>query len=133
MSSSVQGARHGSSQAAVIHEGSHRLDVRAHDAIGTRGSTFLTWSCLHHLSEHYGALFTPSSLLDERKETGQTWYPPNHFRPLVQWQLTDDENDELYTRMVGPLFQMTALMRKLPVRTAQSARKCVPEVSHVFL
>ena len=27
---------------------------RAHDAIGARGANFLTWSCLHHLSEHYG-------------------------------------------------------------------------------
>ena len=32
---------------------------RAHDAIGARGADFLTWSCLHHLSEQYGGLFTP--------------------------------------------------------------------------
>jgi len=33
---------------------------RAHDAIGTKGSTFLTWSCLHHLSGIYGEVFTPT-------------------------------------------------------------------------
>jgi hypothetical protein len=26
---------------------------RAHDAIGARGANFLTWSCLHHLEQHY--------------------------------------------------------------------------------
>ncbi len=83
---------------------------RAHDAIGTKGSTFLTWSCLKHLSEHYGALFTPSPILAERADTGQAWYPPNHFRPLVQWTLDGEEEAELRTRMLGPLFQMTALM-----------------------
>ncbi len=83
---------------------------RAHDAIGTRGATFLTWSCLHHLSQHYGALFTPSPLLKERADSGATWYPPNHFRPVVQWTLADDENDKLRTRILGPLFQMTGLM-----------------------
>src|SRR5262245_49557208 len=44
---------------------------RAHDAIGAKGANFLTWSCMHHLSEHYGALFTPAPELVERKETGQ--------------------------------------------------------------
>ncbi len=83
---------------------------RAHDAIGTKGATFLTWTCLRHLSEHYGALFAPSPIIAERADTGQTWYPPNHFRPLVQWTLDGDEEDELRTRMLGPLFQMTALM-----------------------
>jgi len=31
---------------------------RAHDAIGSKGADFLTWSCLHHLSGAYGELFT---------------------------------------------------------------------------
>ncbi|UCH85410.1 MAG: hypothetical protein JSW50_06905, partial [Candidatus Latescibacterota bacterium] len=26
---------------------------RAHDAIGAKGANFLTWSCLHHLGQHY--------------------------------------------------------------------------------
>ena len=29
----------------------------------------------------------PTPELDERKESGQDWYPPNHFRPLVDWTL----------------------------------------------
>ena len=37
---------------------------RAHDAIGSKGADFLTWSCLHHLSEEYGALFTPDAGAD---------------------------------------------------------------------
>ncbi|MEE9168915.1 MAG: hypothetical protein V3U73_04080, partial [bacterium] len=47
--------------------------LRAHDAIGAKGANFLTWSCLHHLGEHYGEVFTPTSDLDERKDSGQTW------------------------------------------------------------
>jgi enoyl-CoA hydratase/carnithine racemase len=83
---------------------------RAHDAIGAKGADFLTWSCLHHLSEQYGDLFRPTPELVERKETGETWYPPNHFRPLVDWPLDDDGQEELRTWMLGPLFQMTSLM-----------------------
>ncbi len=83
---------------------------RAHDAIGIKGSAFLTWSCLHHLSEQYGALFDPSPHIAERKDSGATFYPPNHFRPLVQWTFSGDEEDELHTRILGPLFQMTSLM-----------------------
>jgi 3-hydroxyacyl-CoA dehydrogenase len=59
---------------------------RAHDVIGAKGADFLTWSCLHHLTEKYGALFRPTPELDERQETGQNWYPPNHFRPVVNWR-----------------------------------------------
>jgi 3-hydroxyacyl-CoA dehydrogenase len=33
---------------------------RAHDVIGAKGANFLTWSCLHHLAEKYGALFEPT-------------------------------------------------------------------------
>jgi enoyl-CoA hydratase/carnithine racemase len=83
---------------------------RAHDAIGAKGADFLTWSCLHHLSERYGELFRPTPELEERKETGQTWYPPNHFRPLVNWSLDDEAEEELQTWILGPLFQMTSLM-----------------------
>ncbi len=83
---------------------------RAHDAIGARGSNFLTWSCLHHLSQHYGELFTPTALLTERKESGQGWYPPNHFRPLVDWRLEADELEELRTWVMGAVFQMTSLL-----------------------
>jgi enoyl-CoA hydratase/carnithine racemase len=83
---------------------------RAHDAIGTKGATFLTWSCLHHLSEMYGPLFRPTADMEERKETGQSWYPPNHFRPLVDWRLEDGQLDEFRTWILGPLFQMTSLM-----------------------
>jgi hypothetical protein len=38
---------------------------RAHDAIGAKGANFLTWSCLHHLSERYGAVFETTPELDE--------------------------------------------------------------------
>ncbi len=81
---------------------------RAHDAIGARGANFLTWSCLHHLAQHYGALFEPSEVLQEHKDSGANWYPPNHFRPLVNWKLEDET--ELETWVLGPLFQMTSLM-----------------------
>ncbi|NIM50542.1 MAG: hypothetical protein GTO22_15040, partial [Gemmatimonadales bacterium] len=83
---------------------------RAHDAIGAKGADFLTWSCLHHLSETYGELFRPTAELEERKETGQTWYPPNHFRPLVDWSLDDEQSEEFRTWILGPMFQMTSLM-----------------------
>jgi enoyl-CoA hydratase/carnithine racemase/3-hydroxyacyl-CoA dehydrogenase len=81
---------------------------RAHDAIGARGANFLTWSCLHHLAQHYGALFEPSAVLVEHKDSGANWYPPNHFRPLVNWSLDDEA--ELETWVHGPLFQMASLM-----------------------
>jgi 3-hydroxyacyl-CoA dehydrogenase len=83
---------------------------RAHDAIGAAGANFLTWSCLHHLGEKYGDVFRPTPELVEHKETGQNWYPPNHFRPLVNWTLEDGERDEFQTWILGPLFQMTSLM-----------------------
>lgn len=83
---------------------------RAHDAIGAKGADFLTWSCLHHLAEEYGPLFTPTPDLVERKETGQTWYPPNHFRPLVDWSMDAEAEAEFDAWIMGPLFQMTSLM-----------------------
>ncbi len=81
---------------------------RAHDAIGAAGANFLTWSCLHHLSEKYGALFTPTADLVERKTSGQNWYPPNHFRPVVDWSM--DDEDEFLSWILGPTIQMTSLM-----------------------
>ncbi len=83
---------------------------RAHDAIGAKGADFLTWSCLHHLSKTYGELFTPTPELVERKDTGQPWYPPDHFRPLVDWTLSPEEHEEFRVRVLGPIFQMTSLM-----------------------
>jgi enoyl-CoA hydratase/carnithine racemase len=83
---------------------------RAHDAIGAKGADFLTWSCLHHLAGMHGELFTPTPDLVERKDTGQDWYPPNHFRPLVDWRLSEDEWEEFEAWILGPLFQMTSLM-----------------------
>ncbi|HET9952055.1 MAG TPA: hypothetical protein VFS09_09700 [Candidatus Eisenbacteria bacterium] len=83
---------------------------RAHDAIGAAGATFLTWSCLHHLSEEYGDLFRPTATLEERRRTGQSWYPPNHFRPLVDWKMTEADEEEFRSWILGPLFQMTSLM-----------------------
>ncbi len=84
--------------------------LRAHDAIGAAGANFLTWSCLHHLAEKYGEVFRPTSELVERKDTGQNWYPFNHFRPLVNWSLEGEEEDEFRTWILGPMFQMTSLM-----------------------
>ncbi|MFH1321348.1 MAG: hypothetical protein ABII90_11955 [Bacteroidota bacterium] len=83
---------------------------RAHDAIGAGGANFLTWSCLHHLSKHYGDLFTPSPILDERKDSGQNWYPLDHFRPLVDWSMTEEDTDEFHAWVLGALIQMTSLM-----------------------
>jgi len=83
---------------------------RAHDAIGAKGANFLTWSCLHHLGDQYGPLFAPAPELIERKETGQPWYPANHFRPLVDWSLQAAEEDDFRAWTLGPLVQMTALM-----------------------
>lgn len=83
---------------------------RAHDVIGAQGADFLTWSCLHHLGEKYGALFRPTPELDERQETGQNWYPPDHFRPLVNWPLDDEAEDEFTNWIQGALFQIASLL-----------------------
>lgn len=83
---------------------------RAHDAIGAKGANFLTWSCLHHLGQHYGDLFKPNAALEEHKESGMNWYPLNHFRPLVNWTLTESEEEEFRTWILGPLYQMTSLL-----------------------
>jgi enoyl-CoA hydratase/carnithine racemase len=74
---------------------------RAHDAIGSKGADFLTWSCLHHLSEVYGDLFRPTPELIERKDTGQAWYPPDHLRPVVDWTLTEAEAQGIPRRAPG--------------------------------
>jgi enoyl-CoA hydratase/carnithine racemase len=83
---------------------------RAHDAIGAQGANFLTWSCLHHCSENYGPVFEPTSELIEHKESGQNWYPMNHFRPLVNWSLDEAGEEDFRTWIIGPLCQMTSLM-----------------------
>ncbi|HEB84262.1 MAG TPA: hypothetical protein ENI92_04585 [Bacteroidetes bacterium] len=79
--------------------------LRAHDAIGP-GASFLTWSCLHHLSEKYGEVFRPTPELVRRKVSGESWYSSN--RPTVDWELEDEE--EFKSWLLGPLFQMTSLM-----------------------
>jgi enoyl-CoA hydratase/carnithine racemase len=85
--------------------------MRAHDAIGAAGANFLTWSCLHHLAQHYGDLFEPSRSLVEHKDAGSNWYPMNHFRPVVNWNMQEGEQTEQFQAWVlGPLFQMTGLM-----------------------
>lgn len=83
---------------------------RAHDVIGAKGANFLTWSCLYHLGKEYGALFEPTGELTERKDSGQNWYPANHFRPLVNWQLDEEESEELKSIVYGALIQMTTIM-----------------------
>jgi enoyl-CoA hydratase/carnithine racemase/3-hydroxyacyl-CoA dehydrogenase len=83
---------------------------RAHDVIGAGGANFLTWSCLHHLSEKYGALFRPTPELIERKTTGQNWYPLNHFRPVVDWPMNEADEAEFMAWIQGALFQMASLI-----------------------
>jgi enoyl-CoA hydratase/carnithine racemase/3-hydroxyacyl-CoA dehydrogenase len=83
---------------------------RASDAIGAQAANYLIWSCLHHLSERYGELFRPTPKLVAHKETGETWYPPDHFRPLVDWKLDAAGDEEFRTWILGPLFQMASLM-----------------------
>jgi enoyl-CoA hydratase len=83
---------------------------RAHDVIGAGGANFLTWSCLHHLAEKYGALFEPTPELDERRVTGQNWYPLNHLRPLVDWPMDAEAEDEFTSWIEGALVQMASLM-----------------------
>ncbi len=83
---------------------------RAHDVIGAKGSNFLTWSCLDHLGKQYGDLFAPAATMTERKNSGQEWFPPNHFRPTVNWRLDDGEMEDFRAWILGPLYQMAALM-----------------------
>lgn len=83
---------------------------RAHDAIGAKGANFLTWSCLHHLSKEYGELFSPARQLVEHKDSGANWYPLDHFRPLVNWNLDEGDKETLRVMIYGALFQMTSIM-----------------------
>ncbi len=83
---------------------------RAHDAIGAAGANFLTWTCLYHVSEKYGAVFTPTPELVERKDSGQNWYPLNHSRPMVDWAMADGDEDDFHSWILGPMIQMTSLM-----------------------
>jgi len=83
---------------------------RAHDAIGAKGANFLTWSCLHHLSQHYGDLFKPTHELEVGKESGQEWYPMRHLRPIVDWSLTREQEEVFKVWVLGGLIQMTSLI-----------------------
>jgi len=83
---------------------------RAHDVIGAQGANFLTWSCLHHLQKHYGDLFAATPEMNEHKESGENWYPQNHFRPVVNWTLDTDEVEEFKTWILGPMIQMSSLL-----------------------
>lgn len=83
---------------------------RASDAIGAPGANYLIWSCLHHLSDIYGDLFKPTPELIEHKDTGAEWYPPNHFRPLVDWKLDAPAQENFRAWILGSLFQMTSLL-----------------------
>lgn len=83
---------------------------RAHDTIGAAGANYLTWSCLHHLSQNYGPLFEPSDDLAEHKDSGQNWYPLDHFRPLVNWKTDSRDEEILRTIILGSLIQMTSIM-----------------------
>lgn len=83
---------------------------RAHDAIGSTGANFLTKSCLHHLGEKYGDLFTPTVDLEGHQGVIANWYPQDHFRPLVDWKLDDAEVEEMKVQILGPLMQMTSLL-----------------------
>lgn len=85
---------------------------RAHDAIGAAGANFLTWSCLHHLAKEYGPLFEPNAALTEHKDSGQNWYPLDHFRPMVNWELSEKDQKTLEVMILGPIFQMTSIMIK---------------------
>lgn len=83
---------------------------RAHDVIGAKGANYLTWSCLHHLGEAYGPLFTPEEALTARMRSGQAWYPPDHFRPLVNWSLDAEQEQALEAIVEGALLQMTSIV-----------------------
>ncbi len=83
---------------------------RAHDVIGAAGANFLTRSCLHHLAQKYGTLFRSTPELEQRWDTGQNWYPPDHLRPVVNWSMNDEQQHEFLIRIQGPLFQMTSLL-----------------------
>lgn len=85
---------------------------RAHDVIGAKGANFLTWSCLNDLNEHYGSLFEPTDSLVEHKNCGQNWYPLNHLRPMINWNLDPNELDNFQTWIYGSLFQMTSIILK---------------------
>jgi enoyl-CoA hydratase/carnithine racemase/3-hydroxyacyl-CoA dehydrogenase len=85
---------------------------RAHDTIGAAGANYLTWSCLHHLAAHYGPLFEPTADLAEHKDSGQNWYPLDHFRPLVNWKTEAEDEETLRIIILGSLVQMTSIMLK---------------------
>ncbi|HXI03799.1 MAG TPA: hypothetical protein VNI57_11550, partial [Candidatus Saccharimonadales bacterium] len=104
---------------------------RAHDAIGAKGANFLTWSCLHHLAGKYGPLFEPTGEMVAHKDHGANWYPPDHFRPLVDWKLGAAEREDLRAWILGPLFQMTSLMLH-EKRAHLSHMNIIPELCAQF-
>ncbi len=83
---------------------------RAHDVSGAAGANFLTWSCLHYLTEKYGALFRSTPELDERRVTGENWYPINNPRPMADRPLDDAGMEEFQDWIEGALIQMTSLL-----------------------
>jgi enoyl-CoA hydratase/carnithine racemase len=83
---------------------------RAHDVIGAKGANFLTWSCLAHLEKNYGEVYAPSDVLTEKKDSGQNWYPLNHLRPIVNWEMKNGDEKLFETWILGPLIQMTSLI-----------------------
>ncbi len=103
---------------------------RAHDAIGARGRE------LPHLvlSAPPGAALRCRSSSPRRpsrsaRTAAQNWYPLNHFRPLVNWTL--DDETELETWILGPLFQMASLhgpREALPPRADQRHRRALRPV-----
>jgi len=83
---------------------------RAHDVIGAAGANFLTWSCLDHLNKNYGEVFKPTDSLTYKKDTGQNWYPHNHLRPMINWNMEDGDQSLFETMILGPVIQMTSLL-----------------------
>lgn len=104
---------------------------RAHDVIGAAGASFLTWSCLHHLSLNYGDLFKPTDSMTEKKDSGMNWYPLDHFRPLVDRSLTEEDKEEFDAWVIGSLIQMTSLMIK-ENRTHLSQMNLIGEICAQF-
>lgn len=83
---------------------------RAHDVIGAKGANFLTWSCLDHLCKYYGDVYKPTDVLNAKKDSGQNWYPLNHLRPMINWQLENGDIKLFETMILGPIIQMTSLL-----------------------
>jgi len=83
---------------------------RAHDVIGAKGANFLTWSCLDHLCKNYGGVYKPTDVLNAKKDSGQNWYPLNHLRPMINWQMEEEDYELFQTMILGPIIQMSSLL-----------------------